>query len=226
MTRVSLGLRRPLARPGIGVPTAAVDPRSLRGRPMSHSDTTVTQPPATAEPAPPPIAIGRYRVERVLGAGRVRRRLPGPRRPAAAAPWPSRCRTAGCVARPEDAEAYLAEARTVAGLDHPHIVPVYDVGQHRPAAPASSSPSSSRAATWPRRLRHGRPSPGRGGRAGGDGGRGAAPRPPAGAGPPRRQAGQHPARRRRQAVSWPTSGWPCGRRTSARGRATPGRPRT
>lgn len=30
---------------------------------------------------------------------------------------------------PEDAEAYLAEARTVAGLDHPHIVPVYDVGR-------------------------------------------------------------------------------------------------
>ena len=32
------------------------------------------------------------------------------------------------VDRPEDAEAYLTEARTVANLDHPHIVPVYDVG--------------------------------------------------------------------------------------------------
>jgi serine/threonine protein kinase len=32
------------------------------------------------------------------------------------------------VDRSETAEAYLTEARTVAGLDHPHIVPVFDVG--------------------------------------------------------------------------------------------------
>src|SRR6516225_2114134 len=32
------------------------------------------------------------------------------------------------VAQPADAEAYLTEARTVANLDHPHIVPVFDVG--------------------------------------------------------------------------------------------------
>jgi serine/threonine protein kinase/formylglycine-generating enzyme required for sulfatase activity len=32
------------------------------------------------------------------------------------------------VARPQDAEPYLTEARTVARLDHPHIVPVFDVG--------------------------------------------------------------------------------------------------
>jgi eukaryotic-like serine/threonine-protein kinase len=34
----------------------------------------------------------------------------------------------GLLTRSEDAEAYLAEARTVANLDHPHIVPVYAVG--------------------------------------------------------------------------------------------------
>ena len=32
------------------------------------------------------------------------------------------------ISKPEDAEAYLAEARTVANLDHPGIVPVHDVG--------------------------------------------------------------------------------------------------
>jgi len=33
------------------------------------------------------------------------------------------------VSQPEDIEAYLNEARILAGLDHPHIVPVYDVGR-------------------------------------------------------------------------------------------------
>ena len=33
------------------------------------------------------------------------------------------------VSCPEDIEAYLNEARIVASLDHPHIVPVYDVGR-------------------------------------------------------------------------------------------------
>jgi len=30
---------------------------------------------------------------------------------------------------PKDAEAYLVEAQVLAGVDHPHIVPVYDVGR-------------------------------------------------------------------------------------------------
>ena len=33
------------------------------------------------------------------------------------------------ISRPEDIEAYLNEARILASLDHPHIVPVYDVGR-------------------------------------------------------------------------------------------------
>jgi len=35
---------------------------------------------------------------------------------------------AALVEHPEDAELYLKEARTVAGLEHPSIVPVHEVG--------------------------------------------------------------------------------------------------
>src|SRR5262245_64055702 len=85
------------------------------------------------EPAPPvgaqsmPIQIGRYRIERVLGKGgfglvylsyddllsrQVAIKVPHAR----------------LVAGSADADAYLTEARTVANLDHPNIVPVHDVG--------------------------------------------------------------------------------------------------
>ena len=77
--------------------------------------------------AEPPQRIGRYRIERVLGKGgfglvylahdEQLQRLVAIKVP-----------HANLVSRPEDAEAYLTEARTVANLDHPNIVPVYDVG--------------------------------------------------------------------------------------------------
>lgn len=74
-----------------------------------------------------PQYIGRYRVEKVLGQGgfglvylahddRLQRLV--------AIKVPHR----RLVSRPEDAEAYLTEARTVANLDHPNIVPVHDSG--------------------------------------------------------------------------------------------------
>src|SRR5262249_39023689 len=74
-----------------------------------------------------PTHIGRYRVERLLGQGgfglvylahddQLRRLV------AIKVPHPERVKT------PEDAQAYLTEARTVANLDHPNIVPVHDVG--------------------------------------------------------------------------------------------------
>jgi len=80
------------------------------------------------EAAPPlPKQIGRYRVESILGQGGFGlvylahddqlQRLVAIKVP-----------HAKLIARTTDAEAYLAEARTVANLDHPHIVPVFDVG--------------------------------------------------------------------------------------------------
>jgi len=74
-----------------------------------------------------PQRIGRYRIERVLGKGGFGlvylahddqlKRLVAIKVP-----------HAHLISRPEDAEAYLTEARTVANLDHPNIVPVHDVG--------------------------------------------------------------------------------------------------
>lgn len=93
-------------------------------------DDNLSLPPTeslAAEPPSQPTSIGRYRVEGVIGKGgfglvflahddQLRRRV--------AIKVPHRELTS----QPADAEAYLAEARALASLDHPHIVPVLDVG--------------------------------------------------------------------------------------------------
>ncbi len=76
----------------------------------------------------PPTKIGRYTILRRLGKGGFGEVFQGfdddLNRPVAIkVPRPER------VSRPEDIEAYLKEARIVASLDHPHIVPVHDVGR-------------------------------------------------------------------------------------------------
>jgi formylglycine-generating enzyme required for sulfatase activity/predicted Ser/Thr protein kinase len=97
-------------------------------RPDGHT------PAMTAKPLLAPEVIGRYRVEKVLGEGgfgivylahddELKRRV------AIKVPQPHRIRS------PKDAEAYLVEAQILAKLDHPHIVPVHDVGRSQDGLP-------------------------------------------------------------------------------------------
>ncbi|MHB8900555.1 MAG: serine/threonine-protein kinase, partial [Thermoguttaceae bacterium] len=75
-----------------------------------------------------PERIGRYRVERHLGSGgfgRVFLAYDDDLDRPVAIKTPHHERTW----KAEDADAYLAEARLAARLDHPGIVPVYDVGR-------------------------------------------------------------------------------------------------
>src|SRR5438045_80552 len=88
---------------------------------------------SSAEDAPnsqasDPDQIGRYRVVRRLGQGGFGRVYLAhdadlDRSVAIKVPNPER------VAHRGDIELYLAEARSLAKLDHPSIVPVYDLGR-------------------------------------------------------------------------------------------------
>ncbi len=99
--------------------------------PQLAANPTVVYAPPQAErstgPLPIPEEIGGYRIERILGQGsfgvvylgydhQLHRHV--------AIKVPHR----KLVARPEDAAPYRAEARVVAALNHPNIVPVYHVG--------------------------------------------------------------------------------------------------
>jgi hypothetical protein len=164
-------------------------------------DDNPSLPPTESMADPPshPASIGRYRVEGVIGKGgfglvflahddQLRRRV--------AIKVPHRELTS----QPADAEAYLSEARALASLDHPHIVPVHDVG---------STPDFPCFFVSKVRRRH-EPSPaseailaqlhGSGG-IDGHRRRSVALRAQAGIGTPGHQAGQHPDRPQRQALS-------------------------
>ncbi len=75
-----------------------------------------------------PDRLGRYRVEKTLGEGVFGRVYQAydeelKRQVAIKVPQPEQ------ISQPEDVEQYLAEAQVLASLDHPGIVPVYDVGR-------------------------------------------------------------------------------------------------
>src|SRR4051812_4513573 len=75
-----------------------------------------------------PTRIGRYRIVQRLGQGGFGRVYLAhdddlDRPVAIKVPNPER------ISHPEDVEAFLTEARILASLDHPHIVPVHDIGR-------------------------------------------------------------------------------------------------
>ncbi|HMF15284.1 MAG TPA: serine/threonine-protein kinase, partial [Gemmataceae bacterium] len=75
-----------------------------------------------------PERLGRYRIVAQLGAGGfgvVYKAWDETLKRDVAIKLPHR----SCIATPQDVEVYLEEARILASLDHPGIVPVYDVGQ-------------------------------------------------------------------------------------------------
>jgi eukaryotic-like serine/threonine-protein kinase len=100
--------------------------------PDNSSDETIGGEAGGTRQVPPPSPsrprrIGRYRVSRLLGEGGYGRvflahddqldRLVAVKVP-----------NATMIANVKLADSYLAEARTLARLEHPHIVPVYDAG--------------------------------------------------------------------------------------------------
>ncbi len=84
-------------------------------------------PGADMAPVQLPERIGRYRIERMLGQGGFGMVYLA-RDDQLSRPVAIKVPHRNLVDRLDDAEAYLREARTVANLDHPHVVPVFDVG--------------------------------------------------------------------------------------------------
>jgi predicted Ser/Thr protein kinase len=117
------------------IAAAFEDVRRAQARPDEASsgsrtislDTPLFRGAAVPEPAPLPDSLQRYRVERVLGQG------------AFGTVYLAEDRELNrCVALkvalpvqegPGDVDAFLAEARVLASLDHPAVIPVYDVGR-------------------------------------------------------------------------------------------------
>lgn len=105
------------------LPPTMADPNRLdRTELFGEEETSSSDRPSRELPS----QIGRFRIEKLLGEGgfgRVYRAYDDQLDRPVAVKVPHRT----LVARPENAEPYIAEARAVASLDHPNIVPVYDV---------------------------------------------------------------------------------------------------
>ncbi|RLS34681.1 MAG: serine/threonine protein kinase [Planctomycetota bacterium] len=117
-----------------GVQTTAVqgpdtDKGAIFDEPFFSVDEAVLHSPATSNRAvDQPQFIGRFRVQRILGDGgfgRVYLAFDEELRRSVAIKVPHAYR----IANPSDIETYFEEARILASLDHPAIVPVFDFGR-------------------------------------------------------------------------------------------------
>jgi len=118
-TRTILSSATPSLRDFPGESGPAVDP--------SESDTLV-DPPALLETTPQPECVGRFVLQRFLGEGVFGRvyLAHDPRLDRAVA---LKVAKAEHLASPERRERFFREARAAANLRHPHIVPLFEMGQ-------------------------------------------------------------------------------------------------
>jgi serine/threonine protein kinase/formylglycine-generating enzyme required for sulfatase activity len=108
-----------------GRPSIPLDSVDSTQAPLAEMATIAPLSAGEARALEPPRRIGRYSIERTLGSGGFATVYLGydeelRRRVSLKVPLPHRL---------IDADTYLTEARIVASLDHPGIVPVYDVGR-------------------------------------------------------------------------------------------------
>ncbi len=108
-----------------GRPSIPLDSVDSTQAPLAEMATIAPLSADEARALEPPRRIGRYSIERTLGSGGFATVYLGydeelRRRVSLKVPLPHRL---------IDSDTYLTEARIVASLDHPGIVPVYDVGR-------------------------------------------------------------------------------------------------